>query len=79
MDDVDVFRLVCGAGFGFADVLLTLETDFPGAMVVRHLPSGPSVGPGQQRTVPCGAYVRVQTNDGSAGPSASSRYSLHAE
>lgn len=79
LGDVDVFRLVCGAGFGFADVLVTLDTDFPGAMVVRLLPSGPSMGPGEQLSVPCNAYVRVQTTDGSAGPSASSRYSLRAE
>ena len=78
LDDVDVFRLACSDAFQFTTVFVTLETSFPGSMVVRRWPSGPARVPGQEFEVPCNAYVGVQTTDGSAGPSASSRYSVRA-
>ena len=80
MEDVDVFRLVCTDNFEFATVLVTLESSFPGSMVVRRLlPTGPTREPGQVLEVPCNGYLRVETRDGSAGPSASSRYSVRVE
>jgi hypothetical protein len=71
--DVDHFRFACGAGFG--DLQLTLRSEFRGDIVMR-LPSGQAFGPNQPRVVPCDALVAVTTRDGTAGPSASSRYSI---
>ncbi len=79
MDDVDVFRLVCTPSFDFATVLVTLETSFPGSMVVRLSAWSTPRAPGQRLEVPCGGTFRVETTDGSAGPSASSWYSIRAE
>ncbi|TVR89779.1 MAG: hypothetical protein EA416_12115, partial [Trueperaceae bacterium] len=78
MDDVDVFRLVCTGGFEFAMVYVTLETSFPGSMVVRRSAGSTPSAPGQRLEVPCDGTFRVETTDGSAGPSASSRYSVRA-
>lgn len=78
--DVDVFRLVCGASFPYDDVFVTLESSFPGALVLRRSLGSVGVGPGGTlEAVPCGSTVRVETDDGSAGPSASSFYVLRAE
>ncbi len=78
MDDVDVFRLVCTGTFEFATVYVTLETSFPGSMVVRRSAGSTTRAPGQTLEVPCDGTFRVETTDGSAGPSASSRYSVRA-
>jgi len=78
-DDVDVFRLVCVEGFQFPTSFVTLETSFPGSMVVRRSTGSIPRSPGQALAVPCGGTFRVETTDGSAGPSASSRYSVRAE
>jgi hypothetical protein len=79
LDDVDVFRLVCTDGFQFTTVFVTLETSFPGSMVVRRSAGSTPRAPGQTLEVPCDGTFRVETTDGSAGPSASSRYSVRAE
>lgn len=78
--DVDVFRLVCSASFPYDDVFVTLESSFPGALVLRRSLGSVGVGPGGTlEAVPCGSTIRVETDDGSAGPSASSFYVLRAE
>ncbi len=76
LDDVDYFRLTCGAGV--ADLRLTLDSDFRGDIVMR-VPGGQSVLPGTARVVDCDSVVSVYTRDGTAGPSAASRYRIDVD
>jgi hypothetical protein len=76
--DVDYFRFECGAGFPFGDVRLTLTSAFGGDIVLQ-LADGTTYGPGATtRVLACDSVVSVRARDGSAGPSAASRYQVVA-
>ncbi len=76
--DVDYFRFECGEGFTLGDIRLELRSSFGGDMVLQ-LADGTSYAPGATtRVLACGSLVSVRTRDGSAGPSAASRYQIVA-
>ena len=75
VDDRDYFRIDCGAGFPFGNLELELASGFDGdiALVV----GGQSYREGQTTPImQCGSTVHVRTLDGTAGPSATSTYSI---
>ncbi len=75
--DVDSFRLDCTADFDDG-MRLTLLSDFGPAIFLRA--DERSYGPGVETDpIACGSTVAVATNDGSAGPSRYSGYSLVAD
>ncbi len=74
--DVDYFRFACSAGF--ADLRLTLASEFRGD-IVMDVPGRAPVGPGTARVVDCNALVSVYTRDDTAGPSAASRYRIEID
>ena len=79
VDDVDYFRFACGSGWPLEDVELRMTSDFDGDIVLR-LADGTTYRSGETtRAIPCNSLVSVRTTDGTAGPSATSRYAIVAD
>ena len=73
VDDRDYFRIACDDDFPFDNLRLELSSTFEGAMVL--VAEGTSYAPGEETDLlGCGTTVFVHTTDGTAGPSAHSRY-----
>ncbi len=75
VEDLDYFRIACDDGFPFGDVRLELTSSFEGDIV---LVADDNVYPPDVETpaLDCGTTVFVHTTDGTAGPSADSRYTI---
>ena len=77
--DVDFFRFQCGSGWLEDDIVLRMTSDFDGDIVLQ-LDDGTRYRSGQTtRTISCNSLVSVRTTDGTAGPSAASRYAIVAD
>ncbi len=73
--DRDYFRITCDPDFPFDNVQLELSSSFEGAIVL--VAEGESYPPDEETpSLTCGTTVLVHTTDGTAGPSAHSRYTI---
>ncbi len=78
VDDRDYFLIDCGGGFPFDNLELSLSSGFRGDIAL--IAGGQTYRPGQTTAIlPCGSTVHVRTLDATAGPSASSTYSIIIE